>query len=81
MATMGFAIMTSISVRIVAFLITGLLLDRTVWLTALVAVPSALLGLWIARHWYLRISREALMRAVAVILFASGGSLLLRALY
>src|SRR4051812_3324921 len=80
-ATMGFAIMTSISVRVVAFLISGLLLDRTVWLTALVAVPSALLGLWIARHLYLRISREALMRVVAVILLASGGSLLLRALY
>ncbi len=79
-ATMGFAIMTSISVRIVAFLITGLLLDRTVWLTALVAVPAALLGLWIARHWYLRISRDALMRAVALILLASGGSLLYRAL-
>ena len=80
-ATMGFAIMTSISVRIVAFLITGLLLDRAVWLTALVAVPAALLGLWIARHLYLRISREALMRVVALILLASGGSLLLRALY
>jgi len=79
-ATMGFAIMTSISVRIVAFFITGLLLDRTVWLTALVAVPAALLGLWIARHWYLRISRDALMRAVALILLASGGSLLYRAL-
>lgn len=79
-ATMGFAIMTSISVRIVAFLITGLLLDRAVWLTALVAVPSALAGLWIARHLYLRISREALMRAVALILLASGGSLVYRAL-
>jgi len=79
-ATMGFAIMTSISVRVVAFLITGLLLDRTVWLTALAAVPAALLGLWIARHWYLRISREALMRVVALILLASGASLLFRAL-
>jgi uncharacterized protein len=80
-ATMGFAIMTSISVRVVAFLITGLLLERTVWLTALVAVPAALLGLWVARHLYLRISREALMRAVALILLVSGGSLVFRALH
>ena len=80
-ATMGFAIMTSISLRVVAFLISGLLLDRSVWLTALFAVPAALLGLWIARHLYLRISRDALMRAVALILLASGGSLLFRALY
>jgi uncharacterized protein len=80
-ATMGFAIMTSISVRVVAFLITGLLLQRDVWLTALVAVPAALLGLFIARRLYLRISREALMRAVSLILLASGGSLVVRALH
>jgi len=80
-ATMGFCIMTSISLRVVAFFITGLLLNRTVWLTALVAVPSALLGIWVARHAYLRISRETLMRAVALILLASGGSLVFRALH
>ncbi len=80
-ATMGFAIMTSISLRVVAFLITGLLVNRTVWLTALVAVPAALLGIWVARHVYLRISREALMRTVALILLASGSSLVFRALH
>ena len=69
-ATMGFATMTSISLRVVAFLISGLLLDRTVWMTAVAAVPSALLGLWIARRFYLRISRETLMRVVALILTA-----------
>jgi uncharacterized membrane protein YfcA len=80
-ATMGFAIMTSISVRVVAFFITGLLLNSQVWLTALIAVPAALLGMWVARHAYLRISREALMRVVALILLASGGSLMVRALH
>lgn len=80
-ATMGFCTMTSISVRVIAFFITGLLLNKQVWLTALVAVPAALLGMWVARHAYLRISREMLMRVVAVILLASGGSLVVRALY
>ena len=80
-ATMGFSTMTSISVRVLAFAITGLLLQRDVWLTALAAVPAALLGLWLARRFYLRISRETLMRAVALILLASGGSLVLRALH
>jgi len=79
-ATMGFATMTSISLRVLAFLITGLLLQRSVWIAAAAAVPAALLGLWLARHLYLRISREALMRAVAVILLCSGGSLMVRAL-
>ena len=80
-ATMGFCTMTSISLRVVAFLITGLLLDRAVWLTALAAVPAALLGMWVARHAYLRISRDMLMRVIALILLASGGSLMVRALH
>jgi uncharacterized protein len=79
-ATMGFATMTSISLRVCAFLITGLLLEQAVWLAALAAVPAALLGLYVARHLFLRISREALLRAVALILLASGGSLVWRAL-
>jgi uncharacterized membrane protein YfcA len=79
-ATMGFATMTSISLRVLAFLITGLLLEPTVWLTALAAVPAALLGLFVARRLYRRISRDALMHAVALILLASGGSLVVRAL-
>ena len=80
-ATMGFATMTSISLRVAAFVITGLLLDPAVWLTALVVVPAGLLGLFVARRLYRRISREFLMRAVAVVLLASGSSLVLRALY
>src|SRR5438477_7351652 len=80
-ATMGFAVITSISLRVAAFALTGLLLEPTVWLTALVAVPAALLGLFVAKRLYRRISREVLMRAVALILLASGGSLVLRALH
>jgi uncharacterized protein len=78
-ATMGLATMTSISLRVAAFAITGLLIDRAVWLTALVVVPAALLGLFVARRVYSRISRDALARAVAFVLLASGGSLVWRA--
>jgi uncharacterized membrane protein YfcA len=80
-ATMGFATMTSISLRVVAFAITGLLVERAVWLSALVVVPAGLLGLWVARRVYRRISRELLMRAVAMVLLVSGGSLVVRALH
>ena len=71
--------MTSISTRVAAFVITGLLLDRSVWLAAAAAVPAALLGLFVARRVYRRISREALARAVALVLLVSGGSLVWRA--
>ena len=79
-ATLGFATMTSISLRVAAFLITGLLLNQQVWITAIFAVPAILLGIAVARHIYMKISREALMRAVAVMLLVSGASLLWRAL-
>jgi len=79
-ATLGLTTLTSISTRVVAFLATGLLSDLRVWLYALGVVPAAWLGLSLARRIYLAVSREALMRAVAVVLLASGASLLARAL-
>ena len=79
-ATLGFTTMTSISLRVAAFLVTGLLLNAQVWLTALFAVPGVLLGIAVARRVYLKVSREVLMRAVALLLLASGSSLLWRAL-
>src|SRR4051812_47739244 len=79
-ATMGLATMTSISLRVAAFLVTGLLLEREVWFAAIAAVPGALAGLYVARKVYRRVSRETVMRAVALILLVSGGSLILRAI-
>ena len=78
-ATLGFATLTSISLRLIAFALTGLLLDLQVWLKALAVVPACLLGIWVARKVFLRISRDALMRAVALLLLASGASLISRA--
>jgi uncharacterized membrane protein YfcA len=79
-ATMGFATLTSISLRVAAFLLTGLLLEPKVWLVALGAVPAAMLGIAVARRMYLRVTREQLLRMVAGVLLVTGGSLVLRAL-
>jgi uncharacterized membrane protein YfcA len=79
-ATMGFATMTSISLRVLAFVLTGLLLEPRVWLVALFAVPAALAGISVSRRLFLRISREALMRIVTALLAVSGASLIWRAL-
>jgi uncharacterized membrane protein YfcA len=78
-ATLGFATLTSISLRTFAFLLTGLLLDWEVWLKALAVVPACLLGIWVARRIFVRISRDALLRAVAVLLLVTGASLIFRA--
>jgi uncharacterized protein len=79
-ATMGFAAMTSISLRVTAFFLTGLLLDGDVWMAALAAVPGALIGLYFSKKIFNRVSRELVLRAVAVILLISGSSLILRAI-
>ena len=79
-ATLGLVTMTSISVRVIAFFITGLLLDPHVWLAAALAVPAALAGIAVGRRIFLRASREVLMRLIAGLLLASGGSLVFRAL-
>jgi uncharacterized membrane protein YfcA len=78
-ATLGLTTLTSVSLRVVAFFLTGLLLDPKVWIAALAVVPAALLGLFFARKIYLKISRDLLMRAVALLLLASGASLIVRA--
>jgi uncharacterized protein len=80
-ATLGLVTMTSISLRVIAFLLTGLLLDANVWLAAALVVPAALAGIAVGRRIFLRVSREQLGRAIAVLLLASGGSLLMRALH
>jgi uncharacterized membrane protein YfcA len=51
-----------------------------VWLSALLMVPAALLAIFLSRKLFRRISRDVLLRLVAVLLLASGGSLLVRAL-
>jgi len=78
-ATMGFATLTSISLRALAFTLTGLLLDPDVWLKALAVVPACLAGIWVARRMFMRISHEVLLRAVALLLLVSGASLISRA--
>lgn len=79
-ATLGRCTTISISLRVVAFLATGLLLDWNVWLTALAALPAAIVGMAVAARIFRLLSRELLMRAIGLMLAATGVSLVIRAL-
>ena len=79
-ATLAVTSIASISMRLVAFALTGLMSDLAVWVAAAVALPAAWIGISVASRLFRRIRRETLMRAVALMLLASGGSLVLRAL-
>jgi uncharacterized membrane protein YfcA len=79
-ATLTLTSIFSIGLRLIAFLATGLLLDPWAWIAAATAFPAAMLGLAVARRIFGVISRETLTRLVALLLLATGASLVLRAL-
>jgi uncharacterized protein len=79
-STLGVCTMFSITLRVVAFFIAGPLQSGTPWLWALAVLPMSFLGLWVASTAFARFSRDTLMRAIGVMLAASGVSLIARAL-
>ncbi len=78
-ATLGICTMFSITLRVVVFFIAGPLQSPTPWLWALASLPASLLGLWVASKAFARISRDALIRAIGIMLALSGISLIVRA--
>src|SRR5438132_10932737 len=77
-ATMTLTTIFSIGLRLVAFAVTGLLMQDGVWLTAVAAIPAGLFAVYIASRVFRAVSREMVMRWVAVLLLASGASLIAR---
>jgi uncharacterized membrane protein YfcA len=78
-ATLTMTSIFSIGLRIVAFLVTGLLADLKVWIAAAITIPATLAGIAVATRIFHRISRDAVMRLVALTLLAVGVSLVVRA--
>jgi uncharacterized protein len=78
-ATLTLNIIFSVGIRMMAFAITGLLLKTEVGVAAAFAVPAALVGLGLASWAFKRVTRETLLRVVALLLLANGISLIVRA--
>lgn len=78
-ATLTMTSIFSIGLRVIAFLITGLLADFKVWIAAAIAIPATLAGIAVASRIFHRVSREAVMRVVALTLLAAGATLVVRA--
>ena len=77
-ATMGFVMMAAISVRFVAFLISGVILEPAVLFAAAFVTPASVLGLFVGRAFVRKVSRDVLMRIVLFVLIGSGASLIYR---
>ena len=65
--------------RIAIFTVTGLFTLQVLY-TAAALLPLMLFGMWLGHHLHLNMTREQLVRVIGVLLVASGGSLLVRAL-
>ncbi len=79
-ATMGMCSIFSISLRVVAFMISGLLMSAKPWLWALAVLPASMAGLWVGGRAFRVFSRDMLLRVIGVMLVASGLSLIVRGL-
>jgi uncharacterized membrane protein YfcA len=79
-ATLTLTTVFSIGMRVVAFALTGLLLKREVLLAAIAVLPTAFVGVGLASRLFRRVSHELLRRLVALLLLATGGALIARAL-
>ena len=59
---------------------TGLFEQDGAWLAAAATIPAGLTGIWVASKIFRRISRDMLMRAIGLLLLATGVSLVARGL-
>jgi uncharacterized protein len=80
-ATLTLTTIFSIGIRLLAFIATGVALQDGVWTTAAATIPAGLAGIYLASRIFHRISREAVMRAVGLLLLATGASLVARGLW
>jgi uncharacterized membrane protein YfcA len=78
-ATMSATSVVSITIRVIAYTVTGLLLDKIVWLMAALSLPAAMAGLYLGTKIFHRINRATLARGIAVLLLATGVTLIGRA--
>ncbi|MFO1318748.1 MAG: sulfite exporter TauE/SafE family protein [Burkholderiales bacterium] len=79
-ATMSVVFSLGTSVRIVLFLITGLLLDARLWFAGIALFPVMLLGTAIGRRIHVRLSRGHIARVIGGLLVVSGVSLIARSI-
>ena len=77
-ATLGICTIFSITLRVCAFIIAGLLMTLKPWLWALACLPASMAGLWVASKAFARFSRDTLIRVIGMLLVVSGVSLILR---
>jgi uncharacterized membrane protein YfcA len=79
-ATMSAVFVVSTGARLALFLLSGLLLQRELWLTFLALVPMVFAGLFIGHRLHGRLTQMQVARMLSLLLLGSGASVLAKAL-
>jgi uncharacterized membrane protein YfcA len=79
-ATLSALFSFSTGLRLIVYVISGLLLQSEVWWALLLLLPAMPVGLVIGHHLHARLTREQVGGFISVLLVASGLSLLWKAL-
>jgi len=79
-ATMSAVFVVSTGSRLALFLLSGLLLQRDVWLAFVGLVPMVFVGLSIGHRLHGRLTRMQVARLLSLLLLGSGASVLIKAL-
>jgi uncharacterized membrane protein YfcA len=75
-ATLSTMFTLNTGVRLVLFLVSGLLLQREVWIAGLYLLPFMALGLYIGHHLHVRLTAAQIGRVISVLLLLTGISIL-----
>jgi hypothetical protein len=79
-ATSAIVVGMSIWIRLVLFVATGLLVDRTLAAMVLLLLPFELLGLWLGNRLHHALTRSGVFRLIAGLLVINGVTLVARAI-
>jgi hypothetical protein len=78
-ATLSTMFTLNTGVRLVLLLLSGLLLQREVWVAVLYLLPFMALGLFIGHRLHLRLTPAHIARVISVLLLLTGVSILSKA--
>lgn len=79
-ATMSTLVAIAVVIRTTVFVVTGLLLDARIIALGAMILPFMLCGYWLGNRLHFALSREGLLKVIAILLLANGALLIDRAL-
>ena len=79
-ATISQMVILSVGLRVIIFAVAGLLFTRNLWTAVGLLLPVAWIGVWVGHRIQLRVAPAMLARVIALALFVTGASLIVRTL-